>query len=65
MFIIPWNDLSLVGTTDTDFNGSADEVHADSQDVDYLRAKDKKARDRALNRDNITILYNTERNNFV
>jgi glycerol-3-phosphate dehydrogenase len=36
LFAIPWNDHALIGTTDTDFNGSQDDVQADEQDIDYL-----------------------------
>lgn len=36
LFVIPWEDHTLVGTTDTDYAGSPDEVAADSSDVDYL-----------------------------
>ncbi len=36
LFVIPWGDHSLVGTTDTDFTGPPDEVSADSNDVAYL-----------------------------
>ena len=36
LFVIPWQDHTLVGTTDTDYAGSPDEVSADSADVDYL-----------------------------
>jgi len=35
-FAIPWRDYTLIGTTDTDFNGSADEVYATSGEVEYL-----------------------------
>ncbi|MFA4982525.1 MAG: glycerol-3-phosphate dehydrogenase/oxidase [Candidatus Omnitrophota bacterium] len=35
-FAIPWRDYTLIGTTDTDFDGSPDEVYATSADVDYL-----------------------------
>jgi glycerol-3-phosphate dehydrogenase len=35
-FVIPWLDHTLVGTTDTDYNGNLDEVYADKSDVDYL-----------------------------
>ncbi len=38
MFAIPWHGRTVIGTTDTDFEGSADEVHADREDVDYLCA---------------------------
>jgi glycerol-3-phosphate dehydrogenase len=36
MFIMPWNDCTLVGTTDTDFRGDANDVRADAADLDYL-----------------------------
>lgn len=36
-FTIPWLDLQLVGTTDTDFAQEPDEVSADAHDVEYLR----------------------------
>lgn len=36
MFAIPWRERTVLGTTDTDFTGSADEVAADATDVKYL-----------------------------
>lgn len=36
VFVIPWEEYTLVGTTDTDFNDSPDEVRPDRTDVDYL-----------------------------
>jgi glycerol-3-phosphate dehydrogenase len=36
MFAIPWRGRTVIGTTDTDFEGTADEVHADFDDVAYL-----------------------------
>jgi glycerol-3-phosphate dehydrogenase len=36
IFVIPWRDFSLVGTTDTDFDGDLDRVHASRAEVDYL-----------------------------
>ncbi|MEJ7601222.1 MAG: FAD-dependent oxidoreductase, partial [Kofleriaceae bacterium] len=36
MFAIPWRERTVLGTTDTDFSGSADEVAADADDVAYL-----------------------------
>ncbi len=36
MFAIPWRERTVVGTTDTDFDGTADEVHADPSDAQYL-----------------------------
>jgi len=38
MFAIPWRERTVLGTTDTDFTGSADDVHADADDVAYLCA---------------------------
>jgi glycerol-3-phosphate dehydrogenase len=35
-FAIPWKDRTILGTTDTDFEGTADEVHATADDVRYL-----------------------------
>ena len=36
MFAIPWRGRTVIGTTDTDFDGTADEVHADPDDARYL-----------------------------
>jgi glycerol-3-phosphate dehydrogenase len=36
LFVIPWEDHTIVGTTDTDYEGSPDAVTADDRDVDYL-----------------------------
>lgn len=36
MFALPWRDRSVLGTTDTDYTGTADEVAADADDVKYL-----------------------------
>lgn len=36
MFAIPWRERTVLGTTDTDFTGTADEVAADGDDVRYL-----------------------------
>src|SRR5262249_7787031 len=36
LFAIPWQDHSIIGTTDTDYSGSPDDVEADAADVDYL-----------------------------
>lgn len=36
MFALPWRERSVLGTTDTDFAGTADEVFADASDVKYL-----------------------------
>jgi glycerol-3-phosphate dehydrogenase len=36
MFALPWRDRSVLGTTDTDYDGSPDDVAADAEDVKYL-----------------------------
>lgn len=36
MFVLPWGEWSYIGTTDTDHDGSPDEVHATEADVTYL-----------------------------
>jgi glycerol-3-phosphate dehydrogenase len=36
MFVIPWGNLSLVGTTDTDYEGDLDHVGASEEDIQYL-----------------------------
>jgi glycerol-3-phosphate dehydrogenase len=36
MFAIPWRGRTVIGTTDTDFNGTADAVDADRDDAEYL-----------------------------
>src|SRR5690606_36063925 len=36
MFALPWRERSVLGTTDTDYSGSADDVAADASDVEYL-----------------------------
>src|SRR5215472_11179424 len=41
IFLIPWgerNDLTLVGTTDVDHNGSPDDVRISSAEKDYLKS---------------------------
>ena len=35
-FVIPWQDYSIIGTTDTDYFGDMDAVYANVSDVDYL-----------------------------
>ncbi len=35
-FVIPWENRTLVGTTDTDFSGSPDELSVDERDREYL-----------------------------
>lgn len=36
IFIIPWNELYLIGTTDVRFEGDPDEVRCEPWEIDYL-----------------------------
>ncbi len=36
MFLIPWGQFSVLGTTDTDYRGDPTDVHADAEDVAYI-----------------------------
>jgi glycerol-3-phosphate dehydrogenase len=36
IFVIPWREFSLVGTTDTDFEGDPDRLWATREEVEYL-----------------------------
>ncbi len=41
-FIIPLAGYSLIGTTDTKYDGDLDDVHADGRDVEYLLAESRR-----------------------
>lgn len=36
LFAIPWGNRTILGTTDTDYEGALDDIHADRGDVDYI-----------------------------
>ncbi len=36
LFVIPSSQYTLIGTTDTDYNGPPDELYANKEDVDYI-----------------------------
>jgi glycerol-3-phosphate dehydrogenase len=36
LFVIPWMNHSLIGTTDTDFKGSPDRVEVTLEDIEYI-----------------------------
>ncbi len=36
LFVIPWGERTIVGTTDTDYNGSLDDVRANAEDIHYV-----------------------------
>ena len=39
IFILPWNNMYLIGTTDIRYDGSPDDVRASCEEVDYLLAE--------------------------
>jgi glycerol-3-phosphate dehydrogenase len=50
-FIIPWNDMLLIGTTDLRFDGNPGEVVAEDHEIDYLLSETNRVfPDAALNR---------------
>ena len=38
-FIVPWNGLTMIGTTDLPFSGNLDDVIASEEEIDYLLAE--------------------------
>jgi glycerol-3-phosphate dehydrogenase len=36
LFAIPWGERTILGTTDTDYNGPLDRVQADAPDISYI-----------------------------
>ena len=36
VFVVPWGDLTYIGTTDTDYDGPLDDPQCTPEDVDYL-----------------------------
>jgi glycerol-3-phosphate dehydrogenase len=58
IFIIPWNRLYLIGTTDVRFEGDPDEVRCEDWEIDYLLSETNLALPNArLTRDNILSTY--------
>jgi glycerol-3-phosphate dehydrogenase len=58
IFIIPWNKLYLIGTTDVRFEGDPDEVRCEPWEIDYLLAETNLALPGAhLTRDSILDTY--------
>jgi glycerol-3-phosphate dehydrogenase len=50
LFIIPWHDCSIVGTTDTDFSGDPATVQAADEDIEYLLTEISRAVQRPITR---------------
>ena len=58
IFIIPWNKLYLIGTTDVPFEGDPDEVRCEDWEIDYLLSETNLALPGAkLTRDSILQTY--------
>ena len=58
IFIIPWNRLYLIGTTDVRFEGDPDEVRCELWEIDYLLSETNLALPGAeLTRDSILHTY--------
>ncbi len=58
IFIIPWNKLYLIGTTDVRFEGDPDEVRCEPWEIDYLLSETNLALPAAhLTRDSIVDMY--------
>jgi glycerol-3-phosphate dehydrogenase len=58
IFIIPWNKLYLIGTTDVRFEGNPDEVRCEPWEIDYLLSETNLALPSAkLTRDSILYTY--------
>ncbi len=36
VFVVPWGDLTYIGTTDTDYSGSVDDPQCTAEDIAYL-----------------------------
>jgi len=58
IFIIPWNEQYLIGTTDVRFEGDPDEVRCESWEVDYLLSETNIAFPKAqVTDDSIVLIY--------
>ena len=57
LFLIPWGDKWIVGTTDTPYDGDRAHPHATSEDVQYILDQANKVLDPQLRRDEIIGVY--------
>jgi glycerol-3-phosphate dehydrogenase len=58
IFVIPWREFSLVGTTDTDFDGDPDRLWATRDEVTYLLAAVRRVLpDPRVTLDNVVYTY--------
>jgi glycerol-3-phosphate dehydrogenase len=57
-FVVPWHDGSLIGTTDTDYTRSPDDVKVNQEDIDYIfREVQRFFPDEDFNKDNIITTF--------
>jgi len=57
-FVIPWGELSLIGTTDVDFDDEPDRVEPTEGDIDYLLAECRRhLRSVTLTRDQVVASF--------
>jgi glycerol-3-phosphate dehydrogenase len=54
VFVIPWDDHTYVGTTDTEYSGSLDTPDVTPEDVDYLLAAVNGAVSKKVRREDVT-----------
>ncbi|MBI2555389.1 MAG: glycerol-3-phosphate dehydrogenase/oxidase [Candidatus Rokubacteria bacterium] len=58
IFVVPWREFSLVGTTDTDFDGNLDRLWATGEEVTYLLSEVRRVLpDRRVTADNVLYTY--------
>jgi glycerol-3-phosphate dehydrogenase len=57
LFLIPWGQYWLIGTTDTDYAGSREEPQIDEADVDYILAEANKWLARPLTKADVIGIY--------
>ena len=57
LFLLPWGRHWLVGTTDTDYEGSRDEPQVDEADVEYLLGEANKWLAKPLTREDVIGVY--------
>lgn len=57
LFVIPWDDKWIVGTTDTEYNGDRDEPLANRDDIDYILAQANRVLEPQLKYEDIIGVY--------
>ena len=57
LFVIPWNEYWIIGTTDTDYREGKDDPRASDADIEYLLAHVNEVLTTPLERDDIVGVY--------